>query len=37
VGDEIGSPDETQDVPEASVQGEAVEPAVAESSALEDE
>ncbi|MCC2307884.1 DNA gyrase subunit A [Cellulomonas chengniuliangii] len=37
VGDEIGSPDETQDAPEASVQGESVEPAVAESSALEDE
>ncbi|MDM8085171.1 DNA gyrase subunit A [Cellulomonas cellasea] len=37
VGDENGSPDETQDVPEASVQGESVEPAVAESSALEDE
>ncbi|WP_066583280.1 DNA gyrase subunit A [Cellulomonas timonensis] len=37
VGDENGSPDETHDVPEASVQGESVEPAVAESSALEDE
>ncbi len=37
VGDEIGSPDETQDVPEASVQGGSVEPTVAESSALEDE